>query len=153
EGAAHVREYTAKPAVEAFKEALRTASVGGADPRAAALGELAIISLARTFYSTGQFDLARKYYDRLPPSSRYRAEATFEVAWASFMLHDHPRALVAIRALDAETGDVKPESRAEALLLEAEIANSDGRFDAAVNAMNRFNAVYPGLFEQVKRLV
>src|SRR6185369_5573544 len=61
EGAVHVRKYDAKPAVAAFGEASRavTLDVG---PDAARLHDLANISLARTFYSTGQFDLAAKYY-------------------------------------------------------------------------------------------
>jgi tetratricopeptide (TPR) repeat protein len=153
EGAIHVREYTAKPAVDAFKEALRAAAAAGADPRAASLAELATLSLARTFYSTGQFELARKYYDLVPPSSRYRTEASFEEAWTCFMLHDHARALGLIHALESDTSDLKPEARAEALMLEAEIMLTDGNDDATGRVLTRFHAVYPALLEQVKRVI
>src|SRR5580698_9250237 len=57
EGATHVRQYEAKPAVEAFKEVLRTAAQSE-DPRIQPYADIANLSLARTFYSTGQFDLA-----------------------------------------------------------------------------------------------
>src|SRR4051794_6353894 len=61
EGATHVREYQAKPAVEAFKEVLR-ASVDNPDPKIRPFEDLANLSLARTFYSTGQFEQAAKFF-------------------------------------------------------------------------------------------
>src|SRR5215831_7481380 len=61
EGATHVREYQAKPAVESFKEVLR-ASAESTDPTIKEFEDLANLSLARTFYSTGQFELAVKYF-------------------------------------------------------------------------------------------
>src|SRR5262245_47649806 len=48
EGATHVREYQAKPAVESFKEVLRTAA-DSTDPRIKPFEDLANLSLARTF--------------------------------------------------------------------------------------------------------
>ena len=63
EGATHVREYQAKPAVEAFKEVLRTAAESE-DPQISQYQDIANLSLARTFYSTGQYELAVKYFDR-----------------------------------------------------------------------------------------
>jgi len=64
EGATHVREYEAKPAVESFKEVLRVAAESP-DPKVKPFEDLANLSLARTFYSTGQFELATKYFDRV----------------------------------------------------------------------------------------
>ena len=66
EGATHVREYQAKPAVESFKEVLR-ASAESTKPEIKPFEDLANLSLARTFYSTGQFELAAKYFDRVSP--------------------------------------------------------------------------------------
>src|SRR4029077_1936454 len=51
EGATHVREYQAAPAVESFKAVLRTAAESQ-DPRIKPFEDLANLSLARTFYST-----------------------------------------------------------------------------------------------------
>lgn len=64
EGATHVRDYQAKPAVEAFKEVLRVAEESS-DPKVRPFQDLANLSLARVFYSTGQFVLATKYFDRV----------------------------------------------------------------------------------------
>jgi len=68
EGATHVREYQAKPAVESFKEVLRSAAES-TDPRIKPFEDLANLSLARTFYSTDQFELATKYFDRVSHDS------------------------------------------------------------------------------------
>src|SRR3954470_8760480 len=64
EGATHVREYEARPAVESFKEVLRVPA-DGSDSKVKPFEDLANLSLARTFYSTGQYDLAVKYFDRV----------------------------------------------------------------------------------------
>ena len=85
EGATHVREYQAKPAVEAFKEVLRTAAESS-DPRIKPFEDLANLSLARTFYSTGQYELATKYFDRVSQESYDWANSLFESSWANFML-------------------------------------------------------------------
>ena len=46
------------------------------------------LSLARTFYSTGQFDLAVKYFDRVSQDAYDWANSLFESSWANFMLKD-----------------------------------------------------------------
>ena len=64
EGATHVREYKAKPAVESFKEVLRVGAES-TTRKVKPFEDLANLSLARTFYSTGQYELAAKYFDRV----------------------------------------------------------------------------------------
>jgi len=64
EGATHVREYNAKPAVDAFREVLRVGAETD-DPKVKPYEDLANLSLARTYYSTGQYELAAKYFDRV----------------------------------------------------------------------------------------
>jgi tetratricopeptide (TPR) repeat protein len=85
EGATHVREYQAKPAVDSFKEVLR-ASAASEKPEIKPFEDLANLSLARTFYSTGQFELAAKYFDKVSPDSYDWANSLFESSWANFML-------------------------------------------------------------------
>ena len=79
-----MREYQAKPAVEAFKEVLRASTQP--DPRIRPFEDLANLSLARTFYSTGQFELATKYFDRVSHDVPDWADSFFEASWANFML-------------------------------------------------------------------
>ena len=156
EGATHVRELKAKPAVESFKEVLR-ASTESTDPKIQPFEDLANLSLARTFYSTGQFELAVKYFDRVSQESYDWANSLFEASWANFMLKQkgYPKALGNIHTLQAPYFEnyVKPESVAEALTVKATIYFYNCLYDRAGEAIKEFNAVYPQLFTDLKKLV
>ena len=156
EGATHVREFQAKPAVESFKEVLR-ASAESSDPKVKPFEDLANLSLARTFYSTGQFDLAVKYFDRVSQDSYDWANSLFEASWANFMLKQkgYSKALGNIHTLQAPFFEdyIKPESVAEALTVKATIYFYNCLFDRAEEAINEFNAVYPNLVGDLKKIL
>jgi tetratricopeptide (TPR) repeat protein len=156
EGATHVREFKAKPAVEAFKEVLR-ASTESSDAKVKPFEDLANLSLARTFYSTGQFDLAVKYFDRVSQDSYDWANSLFEASWANFMLKQkgYAKALGNIHTLQAPYFEnyIKPESIAEALSVKATIYFYNCLYDRAGEAIKEFNGVYPQLFVDLKKLI
>jgi tetratricopeptide (TPR) repeat protein len=156
EGATHVREYQAKPAVEAFKEVLRTAA-DSTDPRVKPFEDLANLSLARTFYSTGQYELATKYFDRVSQESYDWANSLFESSWANFMLKQkgYSKALGNIHTIQAPFFEnyIKPESVAEGLTVKATIYFYNCLYDRAEGAIAEFNAVYPQLFQDLSKLV
>ena len=156
EGATHVREFQAKPAVESFKEVLR-ASAESSDPKVKPFEDLANLSLARTFYSTGQFDLAVKYFDRVSQDSYDWANSLFEASWANFMLKQkgYSKALGNIHTLQAPffEDSIKPESVAEALTVKATIYFYNCLFDRAEEAINEFNSVYPNMVGDLKKLL
>ena len=140
EGATHVREYNAKPAVEAFKEVLRVAE-DSSDPKVRPFQDLANLSLARVFYSTGQFVLATKYFDRVSPDSYDWPNSLFESSWANFMLKQagYSKALGNIHTLRAPFFEyfIKPESAAEALTVKATIYFYNCLFDRATRRHRR----------------
>lgn len=158
EGATHVREYAAKPAVEAFKEVLRVAEESS-DPKVRPFQDLANLSLARVFYSTGQFVLATKYFDRVSPESYDWPNSLFESSWASFMLKQagYSKALGSIHTLRAPFFEyfIKPESAAEALTVKATIYFYNCLFDRATDAISEFEETVPvvqqGLEELLKK--
>jgi tetratricopeptide (TPR) repeat protein len=158
EGATHVRDYKAKPAVEAFKEVLRVAEESS-DPKVRPFQDLANLSLARVFYSTGQFVLATKYFDRVSPDSYDWPNSLFESSWANFMLKQagYSKALGNIHTLRAPFFEyfIKPESAAEALTVKATIYFYNCLFDRASDAMNEFDETVPeirkGLEEMLKK--
>lgn len=156
EGATHVREYAAKPAVESFKEVLRAAAES-TDPKVKPFEDLANLSLARTFYSTGQFDLAVKYFDRVSQESYDWANSLFEASWANFMLKNrgYSKALGNIHTLQAPYFEnyIKPESIGEALTVKATIYFYNCLYDRAASAINEFNAIYPDLFQDLSKLI
>ena len=156
EGATHVREYQAKPAVDSFKEVLR-ASAESTKPEVKPFEDLANLSLARTFYSTGQFDLAAKYFDRVSPESYDWANSLFESSWANFMLKQkgYSKALGNIHTIQAPyfENTIKPESVAEGLSVKATIYFYNCLYDRAEEAIDEFNAIYPQVFTELKKLV
>jgi len=156
EGATHVREYQAKPAVEAFKEVLRTAA-DSTDPRIKPFEDLANLSLARTFYSTGQYELATKYFDRVSQESYDWANSLFESSWANFMLKQrgYSKALGNIHTIQAPFFEnyIKPESIGEGLTVKATIYFYNCLFDRAQEAIDEFNAIYPTVFTELKKLI
>jgi tetratricopeptide (TPR) repeat protein len=156
EGATHVREYQAKPAVEAFKEVLR-ASVDNPDPKIRPFEDLANLSLARTFYSTGQFEQAAKFFDRVSQDSYDWANSLFESSWANFMLKQkgYSKALGNIHTIQAPFFEnyIKPESVAEGLSVKATIYFYNCLYDRAAEAIDEFNAIYPQVFAELKKLV
>jgi len=156
EGATHVREYQAKPAVEAFKEVLRTAAES-TDPRIKPFEDLANLSLARTFYSTGQYELATKYFDRVSQESYDWANSLFESSWANFMLKQkgYSKALGNIHTIQAPFFEnyIKPESIGEGLTVKATIYFYNCLFDRAQEAIDEFNATYPTVFTELKKLI
>lgn len=157
EGATHVREYAAKPAVEAFKEVLRVAEESS-DPKVRPFQDLANLSLARVFYSTGQYVLATKYFDRVSPESYDWPNSLFESSWANFMLKQagYSKALGNIHTLRAPFFEffIKPESAAEALTVKATIYFYNCLFDRATDAISEFEETVPvvktGLDELLK---
>jgi TolA-binding protein len=156
EGATHVREYEAKPAVEAFKEVLRTAAQSE-DPRVKPFEDIANLSLARTFYSTGQYELAVKYFDRVSQDAFDWANSLFESSWANFMLKQkgYSKALGNIHTIQAPFFDeyIKPESVAEGMTVKATIYFYNCLYDRAEEAIGDFNAIYPQVFQELKKLI
>ena len=155
EGATHVREYQAKPAREAFIEVLRVAA-DSSDPKIKPYEDLANLSLARTYYSTGQFDLAAKYFDRVSTDSYDWPNSLFEASWANFMLKaaGYSKALGNIHTLQAPFFDnfIKPESVAEALTVKATIYFYNCLYDKAADAITEFRERFEPLAVDLKKL-
>jgi tetratricopeptide (TPR) repeat protein len=156
EGATHVREYQAQPAAESLREVLR-ASVESTDPKIKPYEDLANLSLARIFYSLGQYDLAVKYYDRVSMESYDWPNSLFEASWANFMLKNagYSKALGSIHTLQAPFFEnfIKPESLAEALTVKATIYFYNCLYDKAADVIGEFNESVPQLAQDLKRLV
>jgi len=156
EGATHVREYNARPAVEAFKEVLRVAEESS-DPKVRPFQDLANLSLARVFYSTGQFVLATKYFDRVSPDSYDWPNSLFESSWANFMLKQagYSKALGNIHTLRAPFFEyfIKPESAAEALTVKATIYFYNCLYDRASDTIDEFKENVPKIREGLDKML
>src|SRR3954469_5424468 len=156
EGATHVREYQAKPAVDAFKEVLRVGRESS-DPKVKPYEDLANLSMARVFYSVGQYDMAAKYYDLVSMESYDWPNSLFEASWANFMLKTagYSKALGNIHTLQAPFFEnfIKPESVAEALTVKATIYFYNCLYDRAYDVIRDFNDSVPPLAQELKRIL
>jgi len=147
EGITHVREYKGKPAAEAFKSLLRQAREAPAIKDISKYEELSIVSLARVFYSTHQFNLSVKYYDQIPQESSHWLASLFESSWAHFQRNNFSKALGNIHTLNAPY--FEDQFFPESLILRAVIYFQNCLYDRSSEAIKEFNAKYPPLRGQV----
>jgi tetratricopeptide (TPR) repeat protein len=156
EGATHVREYNAKPAFESFREVLRAARESSSS-KTKPFEDLANLSIARLFYSTGEYDKSVRYFDQVSTDSYDWPNSLFEASWANFMLKQagYSKALGNIQTLQAPFFEnfIKPESVAEALTVKATIYFYNCLYDRAADAIKEFNETVPALATDLKRLV
>ncbi|MCB9531634.1 MAG: tetratricopeptide repeat protein [Myxococcales bacterium] len=145
----HVRQYDAQPAVDDLIALMREVEEGRSrseDLRA--LGEIARISMARTFYSTGEYDKAIDYYTQIPQRSRYWLDALFEASWAYFQTDQFNHALGNLHSLNSPF--FNDEYYPEAAVLEAVIFFYNCRFDEVRTAIDEFQYVYDPLRDELE---
>jgi tetratricopeptide (TPR) repeat protein len=147
EGIAHVRTYKGRPAAEAFKALLRQARESPSTKDIFYFEELAVLSLARVFYSTHQFDLSVKYYDQLPQESPHWLASLFESSWAHFQRNNFSKALGNIHTLNAPY--FEDQFFPESLILKAVIYFHNCLYDRSAEAIREFNSKYPPLKTQI----
>ena len=101
-GISYVRMEQPKPAVEAFKDLLRaTVDASDVTEDLRYFNQLAVLSMARVFYSTGQFRQAAKYYDQVPLDSTLWLDGLFESSWTFFRMNNHEKALGNLHTLNS----------------------------------------------------
>ncbi len=149
-GVTYVRKYEGRPAGEAFKTVLAVATDRPRQYKADELDrykELAILQMARVFYSTKDFDKAIRYYEKLEQNSSEWPESLFEASWAYFMKTSNPKALGNIHTLNAPYFENQffPES----VLLKSVIYYKYCLYDRALEAVSEFNTKYKPLKENL----
>lgn len=149
EGISYVRLDQPKPAVERFKELLRvTATSDLPSEDLKYFNQLAILSMARVFYSTGQFDLSVKYYDRVPLESALWLDALFEASWAFFRLNNHGKSLGHLHTLNSPF--FLDEYYPEAQILESVIFYANCDYDRTLGILDEFQVTYEPLRDEIK---
>ncbi|MFT6629005.1 MAG: hypothetical protein ACJA1R_002279 [Flavobacteriales bacterium] len=146
----HVRQYEAQPAVDALIELMR---IGESDKseEVQRLAELARLSMARTFYSTGEYEKAADYYTSIPQSSVHWLDALFESSWAFFQLDRFNRSLGNLHSLNAPF--FNDEYYPEAPILQAVIMFYNCRFADARAVLEEFDYTYGPLRDELEELL
>lgn len=154
EGVTYVRKYQGKPALDAFKEILAIAQERPKQYSADDIEkfeELANLQMARIFYSTQQYDLSIKYYEKLDQRSPDWLKSLFEASWAYFMKQINSKALGNIHTLNAPY--FENEFFPESILLKAVIYYKYCLYDRALEAVAEYNTQYGPLRKNLKDIL
>src|SRR5215471_10473547 len=144
-----------KQAVEALKDILTI----NAEPELAKkyppddveeFTERAELTMARVFYSTKQYDLAIKYFEKLPQESPDWVESLFEASWAYYLKKLNSKALGNIHTLNAPY--FENEFFPESLILKSQIYFNYCRYDRALEAVNEFQQSYTSVRDDLRRV-
>jgi hypothetical protein len=161
EGVSHVRDYKAEPASKAFKEILSFVEQQPTlTPELLRYRELAIISMARVFYSVGSglytqkdrakainsWNTAIKYYSTFSRSSVHWLDSLFEASWTYYRAGDFNHALGLLHTLNSPF--FNDRYYPEAMLLQAYIYYTNCHFDRVQDIVKEFRETYEPL--QVK---
>lgn len=150
-GIADVQEREAQGAIDAFEQVIT--SVLESDDRSdetRRLAEMAVLGMARTFYSTRDYERAIAYYDQVPASSRYWLDALFEKAWALFQLEEFNLALGNLHSLSSPF--FNDEFYPEGMYLQAVIFFRNCQFEAVRVTVEEFGLEYGPLLDQLEEL-
>jgi tetratricopeptide (TPR) repeat protein len=154
EGVTYVRKFEGKPAIEAFKAILVIGQERPAQYKPEDIvqyNELAILQMARVFYSTQQFDTSIKYYEKLDQASPDWTTSLFEASWAYFMKTNNSKALGNIHSLNAPF--FEDEFYPESVLLRAVIYFNYCLYDRALEAIQEFDTKYKPLTKNLRDLM
>jgi hypothetical protein len=106
--------------------------------------------MARTFYSTGEYDKAIRHYSDIPQRSEHWLDALLESSWAYFQVDRFNRALGNLHSLNAPF--FNDEYYPEAAVLQAVILFYNCRFREVRLALEEFDYVYTPLREELELL-
>lgn len=149
QGISYVRLEQPKPAAEAFKDLLRaTVNAEEVTEDLKYFNQLARLSMARVFYSIGDFRKAVKYYDQIALDSSLWLDALFEASWSFFRLNNHEKALGNLHTLNSPF--FSDEYVPEAPILKAVIFYSNCNYERTRETINDFRTTYEPLRDEIK---
>jgi tetratricopeptide (TPR) repeat protein len=161
EGITYVRENKGKLASESFKAILRKVREYPDPDKVPKVlkefEELANLSLGRVFYTTHQYDLSIKYFEKIPgPDARGGSSSDwlpslFEASWAYFQKDGDSKALGNIHSINSPF--FEREFYPESYILKAVIYFNRCNYDRSAEAIAEFNTVYPTLKKELDEIL
>lgn len=149
-GITHVRLYQAEPALGRFVR-LRQIADRSRDDEVELLGELATLSMARTYYSAGDYDRSVEFYSQIEQGSAYWLDAMYESSWAHFQRDRYNRALGNLHSLNSPF--FNDQYYPEAPVLQAVIFFMNCRFAQVRATLDEFTYVYQPIREELQAVI
>lgn len=113
--------------------------------------QLAILAIARTHYTLGDYTDSKDWFDRVERYSTYWDVALFENGWAAFLAEDVGSAMGSLHSLHAPqfSGSFQPES----LILKATVYYFACLYSEVHKELATFDSKYKAMAEQANTLV
>lgn len=146
-GVIYVMLNRAQPALEAFKDILRFADQVGTPAYYERYRQMAYTALGRLFYSTGKYETAGRYYDRVLEGTEYWLDSLFELGWTYFHLKRFDRVLGQLHTLNSPY--FEDRYYPEAQVLKALILFRTCRFNETLVTVQRFLRDYKPLRKEL----
>jgi tetratricopeptide (TPR) repeat protein len=155
EGVTYVRKLDGKNALESFKAILVLDRERASHHYSAAeldeYTKLAILQMARVFYSAQDFEKSIRYYEKLDQDSPDWTASLFEASWAYFMITNNSKALGNIHTLNAPY--FEDEFWPESVLLKAVIYYKYCLYDRAIEAIGEYDQKFRPLRKNLQDVV
>jgi tetratricopeptide (TPR) repeat protein len=155
EGVTFVRKLDGKDALESFKAILVIDKERTAHKYSAAeideYTKLAVLQMARVFYSAQDFEKSIRYYEKLDQDSPDWTASLFEASWAYFMITNNSKALGNIHTLNAPyfEDEFWPESE----LLKSVIYYKYCLYDRAIESIGEYDQKFRPLRKNLQDVV
>jgi len=146
-GVTHVRLYNELPALGRFTRLGEITQRTRGDEELELLAELTTLSMARTYYSAGDYRRSIEYYSRLTQNDRYWLDSLLESSWAYFQLDQYNRALGNLHSLNSPF--FNDRFYPEAPILQAVIFFVNCRFEEVRATIDEFNFVYRPIMDEL----
>lgn len=140
-----------QPAVEAFKDVVRTLNPRTGRQQDPKLREQAFMQLARIHYEHGQNRYSIFYYGRVARGGDQWLQSLYESSWANFRLSEYEKALGNLITLHSPF--FRDEYFPEALLLKSVIYYENCRYPEAHQIVDEFNRTYLPLHQELSRVL
>ncbi|MBM4396757.1 MAG: hypothetical protein FJ087_13835 [Deltaproteobacteria bacterium] len=147
-GVVQVRKNEAGPASESFKEVLRFLKDHPKVNEARRYEQMAVMALARIFYSTQQFDTSIRYYDQISDRSGEWLDSLFEKSWAYYMATNYARALGNLQTVASPY--FEEEYYPEAYVLKAVIFFKNCHYEEALSTIDPFYKEYYDVLKELE---
>ncbi len=155
EGVTFVRKLDGKNALEAFKAILVIDKERTSHKYSAAeideYTKLAILQMARVFYSAKDFEKSIRYYEKLDQDSPDWTASLFEASWAYFMITNNSKALGNIHTLNAPY--FEDEFWPESVLLKSVIYYKYCLYDRAIESIGEYDQKFRPLRKNLQDVV
>lgn len=120
-------------------------------PKIEKITDMLLITMARVFYSNGEYKKAMKYYNSISQNSSYWLDSLFELSWNYYQMRQYPHALGNLETLRSPY--FSQQYYPEAFVLKAVILFMNCHYADAITEINRSYKEYWDVLQELRRVL